>query len=560
MSYRSKAFVSAKSSAPSRFARPKPHDLKRAAEIDALNARALEQLQINPPNALATAEMARYASQKSNYLNGLAQSLSIAAQCHSRLSNYADAEPLFIEAYELSQKIRNRFLEAEMLNAFGLMRAHQGDYADAMRLCKQGLDIAISIGDEKNQAAALTAIGIAYWNLGDYENALDHKRNALALTRQIGDRAREAQLLTNIGTVYNQLGDHNGALKFHLECLDLSRTVHDPMRESVSLNNLTFTYWQLGDVKRSLEAQQACLEIKRKIGDRRGEALSLINLAEIEEHQARKTEAEELWQTALQILRDIGDKHNEARCLYSLAMFQLKAKRFSEAASLLELALIRATSADAKPEQAEILAALAELYEQTGETGKALEHYKQSFALEKELLHTKAAQKLKSLQAQFEVEQAKRENERLKQELEWKRRSLQVSALAITNKNEMLKAIRKEIIAARQETGKKTRDRLMSNLVAFIDSKVDSERAWSLFEKELSLLNPDVMQRLANRFPELSPQELKICSMLREDIKTKQIALLLNLSPRTIEKHRENIRRTFQLDKEQSLSAFLASI
>jgi DNA-binding CsgD family transcriptional regulator/Flp pilus assembly protein TadD len=349
-------------------------------------------------------------------------------------------------------------------------------------------------------------------------------------------------------------------LKFHQECLELSRKVKDEMRESISLNNLTFTYWQLGDVRRSSESQQACLEIKRKLGDRRGEALSLINLAEIEQYQGYDTAAEKRLTTALQLLREVGDKHNEARCLYSLAKFQIEKKKLPQAIATLEVALMRVKAIDAKPEQAEILAELATVYEQTGQTEKALTHYKQSFALEKELLQTKAAQKLKVLQAQFQVEQAERENERLKQELELKRRSLQVSALAITNKNETLKAIRRDILEARREIRKKLRDKLLSNLIASIDVTVDSERAWSLLEKELSVLNHDVMQRLANRFPELSPQELKICSMLREDIKTKQIALLLNLSPRTIEKHRENIRRIFRLAKKQSLSAFLASI
>ncbi len=552
--------MSAKATVRPRVARLKTYHHKIFAEIDALNARASTQLHINPRDALTTAEMARYASEQNNYQEGLAHSLLLLAQCHLRLANYIAAEPLFVDAARLAQNTRNQALEAETLNAFGLMRINQGDYAEAMKLCKQSLGICVAIGDEKKQAAALTAIAIAYWNLGDYENALEQKLNALAITRKHGEEAQEAQLLTNIGTVYNQLGDHKSALKFHQECLELSRKVKDEMRESISLNNLTFTYWQLGDVRRSSESQQACLEIKRKLGDRRGEALSLINLAEIEQYQGHDTAAEKLLTTALQLLREVGDKHNEARCLFSLAKFQIEKKKLSQAIATLEVALMRVKAIDAKPEQAEILAELATVYEQTGQTEKALTHYKQSFALEKELLQTKAAQKLKVLQAQFQVEQAERENQRLKQELELKRRSLQVSALAITNKNETLKAIRRDILEARRETRKKLRDKLLSNLIASIDVTVDSERAWSLLEKELSVLHHDVMQRLANRFPELSPQELKICSMLREDIKTKQIAMLLNLSPRTIEKHRENIRRTFRLAKQQSLSAFLASI
>jgi len=188
--------MSAKTTARPRVARLKTYHHKIFAEIDALNARASAQLHINPRNALTTAEMARYASEQNNYQEGLARR----AQCHLRLANYIAAEPLFVDAVRLAQNTRNQALEAETLNAFGLMRINQGDYAEAMKLCKQSLGICVAIGDEKKQAAALTAIGIAYWNLGDYENALEQKLHALAITRKHGEEAQEAQLLTNIGT------------------------------------------------------------------------------------------------------------------------------------------------------------------------------------------------------------------------------------------------------------------------------------------------------------------------------------------------------------------------
>ncbi len=531
-----------------------------AADIDALCEQSSSRLNSDVQGALKLAQAAYTASLERGDNAGLAKSLCAVAACHFRLSQYADAETEFTESLALARRCNARAIEARALNQFGLMRINQGKYAEAMQFCRQGLDIAVAIGSDTLKADAYIGMGITYWNYGDYEKALETHLNAFALIKRIADKQKEAQLLTNIGTIYNQLGDHTSALKYHSACLELSRSLNDLVREANALNNLTYTYWQRGDVERSAESQRTCLELKRRIGDRRGEALSLINLSELEDHFGRSEAAVAALDAALSIVRDIGDQHTEARCLYAQGQLHLKHRRAQEALEPLSAALELAETVKAKPEQIDCLYALGDCYEQLHQLSSSLACYKRGFALEKELMQTKAAEKLQHLQSQFQVEQARRENERLEQELDLKRRSLQASALAITNKNEMLKAIRKSVVAIRLETGQKTRDQLISSLISRIDSHIDSERAWAAFEKDLSLINPDFLHTLAKRFPMLSPQELKICSLLREDIKTKQIALLLNLSPRTVEKHRENIRRAVLLDKDQSLSAFLASL
>jgi tetratricopeptide (TPR) repeat protein len=537
-----------------------PLNLTPAAEIDALCTQSKSLLHSDAQAALTIAQSAYDISLERGDTVGLAKSLCMRGSCNFRLSRYADAEKEFNESIALARTCNALAIEARALVLFGLMRINQGNYTDAIQFCRLALKIASDLEHDEMKADAYTGLGIAFWNYGDYEDALEMHLKAFDIIKHYSDKQKEAQLLTNIGTIYNQLGDHDSALKYHTACLRLSRSVNDLSCEAIALNNLTYTYWKRGDVVRSAESQSACLELKRRIGDRRGEALSLINLSELELHFGRSHSAMTALDAALKITRDIGDRHTEVRSLYARGQLSLKLHRTQDAIHSLSTALELAEKLNAKPEQIDCLYALAQCHERIKHYKQSIACYKRAFELEKESLQTKAAEKLQHLQSRFQVEQAIRENERLEKEIQLKRRSLQASALAITNKNETLKSIRKDLVQIRFETGQKARALLISNLISRLDSNIDSERAWSLLEKELSVLNHDVMQRLANRFPELSPQELKICSMLREDIKTKQIALLLNLSPRTIEKHRENIRRTFQLAKQQSLSAFLASI
>lgn len=59
----------------------------------------------------------------------------------------------------------------------------------------------------------------------------------------------------------------------------------------------------------------------------------------------------------------------------------------------------------------------------------------------------------------------------------------------------------------------------------------------------------------------LSPRELEICHMVRGNLTSKEIAGLLNLSPRSVETHRRNIRKKLGIrDRATSLFTYLNSL
>ena len=56
----------------------------------------------------------------------------------------------------------------------------------------------------------------------------------------------------------------------------------------------------------------------------------------------------------------------------------------------------------------------------------------------------------------------------------------------------------------------------------------------------------------------LTPKELQICNMIKNGLSVKEIAHMLHLSPRTIDKHRENIRRKLEIkSKKINLASYL---
>jgi AraC family transcriptional regulator, chitin signaling transcriptional activator len=93
-----------------------------------------------------------------------------------------------------------------------------------------------------------------------------------------------------------------------------------------------------------------------------------------------------------------------------------------------------------------------------------------------------------------------------------------------------------------------------------VEERGRTEQEWSGFEEKLQSVNHGVLIELARWCPDLKPAELKVCALLRTQLSTKEIAPLLSVTERAVEKHRYNIRRKLGLPKEENLVAYLARI
>jgi DNA-binding CsgD family transcriptional regulator len=80
------------------------------------------------------------------------------------------------------------------------------------------------------------------------------------------------------------------------------------------------------------------------------------------------------------------------------------------------------------------------------------------------------------------------------------------------------------------------------------------------FEHRITTTNEDFYQKLLKAFPDLKPSELKLCSYLRLNLSTQELAEILNKSARTIENTRFSIRKKMGLGPEDSLVAHLIAM
>ncbi len=142
-------------------------------------------------------------------------------------------------------------------------------------------------------------------------------------------------------------------------------------------------------------------------------------------------------------------------------------------------------------------------------------------------------------------------------------KQLQVERSSLKNLNIALKEVlnnvqkEKRAIAASVQANV---DQVISPILYALDqaSPAKIPGYTSLLRQHLNEIVFPFTRSLSTQFKDLTPTEIQISNMIRSGLSTKEIARLRNLSPHTVSRHRENIRRKLGLAHEDiNLVSFL---
>lgn len=86
------------------------------------------------------------------------------------------------------------------------------------------------------------------------------------------------------------------------------------------------------------------------------------------------------------------------------------------------------------------------------------------------------------------------------------------------------------------------------------------KRDWEVFHSQLRMYNEPFMEALCKKFPTLSHQEIRIASLLKAGMTTKEIAELFAIQVRTVENHRFSIRKKMRIDTDRDLVSELQNL
>jgi DNA-binding CsgD family transcriptional regulator len=158
---------------------------------------------------------------------------------------------------------------------------------------------------------------------------------------------------------------------------------------------------------------------------------------------------------------------------------------------------------------------------------------------------------LSQLEAEKKIIQLK--NEALQTEIESKRKELSASTINLIEKSEFLNNIKKELDHVKN-------DKELKPVIKILNKKLTNHNDWEKFQEIFNNADSDFLKKIKKLHPSLTAHDLRICTFLRLNLSSKEIAALLNISPKSIEIKRFRLRKKLNLPHEESLVAYILSI
>lgn len=168
-----------------------------------------------------------------------------------------------------------------------------------------------------------------------------------------------------------------------------------------------------------------------------------------------------------------------------------------------------------------------------------------------ELDKQKQQMELDILQSQKDIADLK--NQQLNSDIESRNRELAVTTMAMIKKNETLNELKVELDQLPKTIESKS-------LKKMLDKNLNSKQDWLTFEEAFNNADKDFFKKIKELHPSLTSGDLRLCVYLRLNLSSKEVAPLLNISPRSVEIKRYRLRKKLGLSREDSLISYIVEI
>ncbi len=512
--------------------------------------KCLELLEDNP-----------YPERKSSALSNL-------GMVYWYLGQYDKALQYMKEGLTLVEEMENYPSVCLGLLNLGNLYSNNGDDTNAIESYYKGLSIIDTYSPDQVECRGmlLAGIGSVFLRAGEYDKALEYYLHSLAIVEKLDKLKEVAVALLNIGLVYKNSGEPEIAREYITQSLAVRDAIQDEFNKTVGLTNLASVLSQLGRHEEAIVYAEQCRAICTASGDKRVLSYALLAIGQALVGLGRWKEAIDQFLEGLAVCRDIQYSKVEIEIGIELGTTFERIGRVEEGLANLHHALLLAKKGEAKPLLLQAHKALAQFYERQQDYKAALEHSAQSLELNNTIFNENSERRMQALQVMHQVQEARKEaeiyrlkNEQLERRVEAQSREVAAKTIHLSQHTDFLSRIKKmlaAVLAAPCEDSRKS----IRQIIAVVDGALAEEDTWDAFEEQFQQMHPTFVETMRTRWSDLSTVELRVCSLLRLNLSSKEICRVLNIAPRSVDMYRYRIRKKLGLRPEENLTLVLAGV
>lgn len=473
---------------------------------------------------------------------------------------------------------------------------------------ERALSAAVTCGDSTKQARAEVYVGSACLNRSNYPEALKHFGAAETLYEQLGDRSGLGGLYLDMSLLYSEMHQKSLARSYTYRAAEIFKETGEDMKYGVALTDLSSSlldvkmadsalyflriaepivtatnlraagyleqnfgtaYYLKGRYAEAVEHYRKGLVLSEKIGNANLTALLHIWISESYLAMERYADAYRYAVIADSLTADTPKRFLRTKALYALAKAGHRHRDYPRSYSAF-MDYINLTDSLFGEEKQREIAALEQTYE-AEKSRKAIAFQKQENAL---LAAANAAStnrnyallaclvlglamgyafirkqryKLREQRAVLKIKQI--ENDQLNRDIDYKARTLTTQALHLARKNELIRSLYDQLKVIDSEKDRKA----LRTVVSRLKFSQKQEGHWDSFAEQFNSLNPDFRKNLREAFPDFTKSEMRLASLLRMGLDSKDIASMLNIGDAGMKKARYRLRKKMELDAGDSL-------
>lgn len=512
-------------------------------QIKDLLSKAEEMLKADPSKAIYYSNSAIAEAQKTEKKSFITMAQAILGEAYMNQGDFNMGFGVLMNAMEtcpIDCLQIQAYLSLHLSGAYLKLQ----DLEQAFAYVDKAADIYKLQNDSLNLARCYNARGLVYIQVPDNTHAEKNFKEALAINRKMNNTKSVAANLNNL-CLYE--GDTQEKINMLYEAISLNKSYGNIWSLGENYNNLGTQYYYAQDYNKALEALDTAMNYSGQINAK--ELISdnyrykswvyairndyeqayqyLLQLYEMEKELLTMNEMRQIELNIIQ--KRLQDK--EQQMIMQEQTFQIRNLRlWISIAILIVVALSLALS-------------------------YSVYHYRH----QKKIQLLEASEQLKNQEKELmtlKLKQAKHETKSTQSELEHNRKELTNLAFFISSRNNLLTQIQAKLKEGYKLAGSEA-ERHIRSINTYI-SQFNTQNT----ETELLIdeINGQFIQKLSQMHPNLSKNEQRLASLLRIGLSTKEIASIINSTPKTVNMARYRLRKRLNMETDDSLTEYMNNI
>ncbi|RYY40436.1 MAG: tetratricopeptide repeat protein [Chitinophagaceae bacterium] len=467
--------------------------------------------------------------------------------------------------------------EAIYLHHLGYYYSFTNNYSNALVYLLHANELFDELGPEKDPAVVSNYYRVAfiYYHLEDYEEALLYCRKGLAYNER---RNMYTMYVANTtGQCFSKLMRADSALKYFQQTLHLAREGRHIAWEGIALGNIGNLYLDRHHYAEARPYFEKYLQNSLQTGQWscRAEALTALARIDLESGNLGAAltglhQAQGIFDSIRQRQPLTIENYPRLRSLYSnLALLYERRGNPGEAYRYLKLenaihdsldrrALLAGASTARQQVQAEKMRGQQQLMESDRETERLRRIFLVAalamvliIAL---LFINRIRLKMRRSRALHQEREQKllADNTQMRADLMSAQESLHTFRENLRQKTFAFQELEQQLAALRIQESAITQEQVDA-LTELTRATILTPQDWTAFRNDFEKVYPDFFKRLRERYPTLSPAETRLLALTKLGLSTPEMAAMLGVSPDSVKKTRQRLRKELELPQASSL-------